>query len=149
MESTQINNCFYESVTCESCGFQYTEENHVDQMEHSNIHDNFGAARRLYSWLCTDQQYRNLKEIANRIMTEEVSFYDYEERLDAATNLLRAYFSDNLRLYEYETHLFSFNDFAAMFIKANRNRFPEDILESLIARYGERPGKSYYRVSQA
>ena len=147
MEYIIISNSLYESVTCESCGFQYAKG---DQMEHSNIHDNFGVARQLYPWLCTDPQYRNLKEIANRIMTEEVCLYDYEERLAAATDLLRAYFSDNLRLYEYRTHLLSFSDFAAMFIKANRNRFPEDILESLIVRYGEQegiePGKSYYRV---
>ena len=138
------------SIICTTCGLQYQSDITQDVREHRKIHHNFLKARQLYPWLCTDQQYRNLKEIANRIMTEEVSLYDYEERLDAATNLLRAYFSDNLRLYEYRTHLFSFNYFAAMFTKANRNRFPEDILESLIAHHGERdgiePGKSYYRA---
>ena len=136
------------NIICTTCGFQYLSNTAKNVTDHRKIHRNFLKAKQLFPWLCNTPQYISLKMSSDPIMNDLTR--PYPERLDAAENLLRAYFSDNLCLYKYRTHLFSFNDFAAMFIKANRNRFPNDILRSLIAHHGERdgiePGKSYYRA---
>ena len=136
------------TIICTTCALQYQSDVAQDVTKHRKLHYNFLAARQLYPWLCNNHQYISLKMSSDPIMNDQTRAYT--DRLDAAENLLRAYFSDNLCLYEYKTHFFSFNDFAAMFIKANRNRFPSGILRSLITHHGERdgiePGKSYYRV---
>ena len=137
------------NIICTTCGLQYQSDVAQDVREHRKLHSNFLEARRLYPWLCNNHKYISLKMSSDPIMNDRTR--PYPERLDAAENLLRAYFSDNLRLREYKTHFFSFNDFAAMLpITANRNRFPSSILRSLITHHGERvgiePGKSYYRA---
>ena len=95
-----------------TCDLQYQSDVAQDVKRHRKIHYNFLEAKQLYPWLCDTPHYISLKMLSALLMNDQTR--PYPERLDAATDLLRAYFSDNLRLYEYETHLFSFNDFAAM-----------------------------------
>lgn len=126
--------------TCPICGLSYASDYEPDVKEHHQYHKIFCKALDYYGFFYSWDKMGIRKSKIYRVLYSEDS--TFEEKCDAALDLLKVYFSRSLGHRSYRLDHPMFNDYVAMLLNQNqfRERFGEDIYNELVKQYGKKDG---------
>lgn len=121
---------------CPDCGLPYNPNDKLSE----NEHETFCKASHYYGF-CYPWGSMSLRknEIYDILYSENHSF---EEKFNAATELLKVYFSRSVGQRGYTLDHPTFEKYAAMLLNQNqfKERFGDDIYNRLLEKYGKLPG---------
>lgn len=139
---------FYDVTRCPVCGYIYSASGgSSDARQHAKRHHQFVAANEEYGLLYNRAEYEKIKGLAYNIIHDSES--TYEDKLEAARDILRSYFSRSVDSWGYGPGHPNFRQFAAMLLRANDySDLGDDIKNALVKEYGLadglRDGNTYY-----
>jgi len=140
-------------VDCPECGLSYVPSDISDCKEHETYHQQYLAAAKHYGFFYPG----SLTEVEkNKNLNAAVNYdLDFEKRVNAWIEVIRAYFSRSLQGNNYELNHPQFDVFASMLLNTDsfKKRISDDaVYNRLTNMYGRSEGlpegESYYHVKE-
>lgn len=128
------------STVCPICGLQYVPYEPEDIEIHEKNHQNFLAAEDRFGVCYPSTEWEDIKQKCHKILDSNKVI---EEKVDAAIQLFKVYFSRSLNANGYNLRHPSFNNYCAMLLNDKdvwQKRFGKEIYNRLVDIYGRREG---------
>ena len=134
---------------CKECGLYYASDIPSEVEFHSQKHIAWENAVKKYGFCWPYSVREEIKAESNAILASDTS--TPADKIDAAIDILKCYFSRSLESAQYNLKHVEFSEYVAMLLGQGhfKERFGEDVWESLSNLYGTKEGitnGTYYHI---